>query len=43
MVNLDFICMGSSELLGMGRKQKIKNEKIWLPWDSNLRPARLDS
>ena len=31
---LDFICMGSTELLGTGRKRKIQNE--------NMSPARFE-
>ena len=34
---LDFICMYTAELFGMGKEQKIQNENICLQRDSNPR------
>ena len=42
MIMLDFICRGSTELLGTGREEKNKNENICLQLDSNPRPVLLD-
>ena len=38
---LDFICNGSIDLFGTGRKRKIQNENICLRWDSNPHHASL--
>ena len=40
MVMLDFICMGSAELLGMGREQTMQDENEYdLKRDSNPLPV----
>ena len=38
MAMLDYICMGSPELYGMGSKHKIQNENICLHQQLNQRP-----
>ena len=36
---LDFICMGSADMFGTEREQKIKDQNTCLQWDSNPRHA----